>query len=66
VRSALSKIPGVWDVVVVLDEDEARVDYDGAVVADERALVEQLCAAAKRSGYQPCWRVDPTPGPATR
>ena len=60
-RSALSKIHGVRHVVVVLDEDEARVDYDGAVVADEKALVEQLCAAAKRSGYQPCWRVEPKP-----
>jgi copper chaperone CopZ len=65
VRSALSKVPGVWNVVVVLDEDEARVDYDGAVIADEKALVEQLCAAAKRGGYQPCWRVDPD-GPKPR
>jgi copper chaperone CopZ len=56
VRSALSKVPGVWKVAVVLDDDAAAVDYDAAVVTDEKAFVADLCAAAARSGYQPCWK----------
>ena len=65
-RSALSKVPGVWNVVVVIDADEARVDYDADVIADEQALVAQLCAAAKRGGYQPCWNAKDSTPTATR